>query len=131
MEPMAIVVSFFLVLAALLAATAFAQKKTVRVVSALAAFGWACLMFVAANWAESLNYNIWYSNAAYKMLDAYIRSIHAGRQDAVVTEMRRMTNDLVVTYENKGNFKGLAERAAANLTIAVPEQGSGTNHLQR
>lgn len=116
MHPIAIIVLFFTVLAALIAGAAFAQKKSVRIVSALAAFGWACLMFVAASWAESLNYNAWYSSAASKMLEAYIGSIEQGRQEAVLAEMRRMTNELEVTYEHRGNFKELAERAAVSLT---------------
>lgn len=73
-------------------------------------------MFVAASWAESLNHNIWYSSAASKMLHAYIGGIEQGRHEAVLTEMRRMTKELEVTYEHRGNFKELAEKAAASLT---------------
>ena|SRR5437867_1362712 len=127
MHPIVIVVLFFIVLAAFIAGTAFAQKKSVRVVSSLATFGWACLMFVAASWAESLNHNIWYSSAAAKMLEAYISGIEQGRQDAVLTEMRRITNELDVTYEHRGNFKELAERAAASLTTTNSEQGAAAH----
>jgi len=127
MHPIVIVVLFFMMLAALIAGTAFAQKKSARVISALATFGWACLMFVAASWAESLNYNIWYSSSASKMLDACIGGIEQGRQDAVLREMRRMTNDLDVTYEHKGNFRELAERVASSLTTTNAEQGAPTN----
>jgi hypothetical protein len=127
MNPTVIVILFFAVLAAFIAGTAFAQKKSVRIVSALAAFGWACLMFVAASWAERLNYNVWYSSVASKMLDAYIGGIEQGRQDAVLTEMRRMTNELEVTYEHRGNFKELAERAAASLTTTNAEPGAAAN----
>lgn len=116
MQSIFIVALFFGVLAAFIAGTALAQKTTVRLITALAAFGWACLMFVAASWAEGLNHNIWYSSAASKMLHAYIGGIEQGRQEAVLTEMRRMTQELEVTYEHRGNFKELAERAAASLT---------------
>jgi hypothetical protein len=126
MDPIGIVLLFFAVLAAFIAGTAFAQKKSARIVSALAAFGWACLMFVAASWAESLNHNIWYSSAASKMLKACIGGIEQGRQEAVLTEMRRMTNELKVTYEHRGNFKELAERAAASLAAS-----NGTFHPKR
>lgn len=124
MHPIVIVVFFFSVLAAFIIGTAFTQKKSVRIVSALAAFGWACLMFVAASWAESLNYNIWYSSAASKMLNAYIGGIEHGHQEAVFAEMRRMNKELEVTYEHRGNFKELAERAAASLTNTNAEQGA-------
>lgn len=131
MHPIVIVVLFFAVLAAFIAGTAFAQKKSVRIVSALAAFGWACLMFVAASWAESLNYNAWYSSAASKMLDACISGIEQGRQEAVLTEMRRMTNELEVTYEHRGNFKELAERVAVTLTTTNAEPGAAGNSRPR
>jgi len=125
MDPIIIIVLFFTALGVLIGATAFAQKKSVRVISGLAAFVWACLMFVAASWAESLNYNSWYSSAAAKMLDACIGGIEQGRQEAVLTEMRRMTNELHVTYERRGNFKELAERAAKNLTSSNAEPAAG------
>jgi hypothetical protein len=112
---MAIIILFFAVLAVFIAITAFAQRKSVRFLSAAVAFGWACLMFIAASWATSLDYNAWYSHAAAKMLDAYIVGIEHGHQDAVLNEMRGMTNELDVTYERRGNFKELAERAAQRL----------------
>ena len=127
MDAFVIVVLFFMVLAILIAGAAFTQKKSARVVAALAAFGWACLMFMAASWAERLNYNAWYSSAASKMLDAYIGGIEQGRQEAVLVEMRRMTNELDVTYEHRGNFKELAERAVSSLTSSNAEQRPATN----
>lgn len=87
-------------------------------------------MFMAASWAESLNHNIWYSSAASKMLDACIVGIEQGRQEAVLGELRRMTNELHVTYERRSNFRELAERAAAGLTrtnAELPVQGTPAN----
>ncbi|HYT18814.1 MAG TPA: hypothetical protein VEW05_01130, partial [Candidatus Polarisedimenticolia bacterium] len=89
--------------------------------------GWASLMFMAACWAESLNYNIWYSSAASKMLEAYISGIEGGRQDLVLREMKKMTNELDVTYERRGNFKDLAERAAQSLTTISAEPDGAAN----
>jgi hypothetical protein len=130
MHPIAIIVFFFMVLAAFIAGTALAQRKSVRLISAAAAFGWACLMFVAAGWAESLNYNAWYSNAASKMLDACIGGIEQGRQDAVLAELRRMTNELHVTYEQRGNFRQLAERAAVSLATTNAGPSGAANRSQ-
>lgn len=130
MHPIAIVVLFFAVLAALIAGAALTQRKPVRLVSAIAAFGWSCVMFMAASWADSLNYNIWYSSAASKMLDACIVGIEQGRQDAVLGELRRMTNELHVTYERRGNFRELAERAAASLARTNAEPGGPANRSQ-
>jgi signal transduction histidine kinase len=130
MHPIVIIVSFFAVLAALIAGAALAQKKLVRMLAAVAAFGWACLMFMVASWAESLNHNIWYSSAASKMLDACIGGIEQGHQEAVLAEMRRMTNELEVTYERRGNFKQLAERAAESLTATNAEPAVGASGRQ-
>jgi hypothetical protein len=127
MNPLVIIVVFYLVLAALIAAATFARKMRVRVFSALASLGWAALMYKAASWAESLNYNIWYSSAASKMLDAYIAGLEEGRQEAVLNEMKRMTNELHVTYEQRGNFKELAERAAESLAAGGTERNNSTN----
>jgi hypothetical protein len=121
MDPIAIILLFFMVLAALIGGAAFAQRKSARVLSAAGAFAWSCLMFLAAGWAQSLNYNIWYSKAASKMLSAFVAGIEDGRQAAVLREMRRMTNELHVTYESRGNFKELAERAAKSLTPSNAE----------
>jgi hypothetical protein len=114
-ESIAIIIVFFTVLAVFIGFAAFAQGKLARRLSALAAFGWACLIFVAASWVESLDQNLWYSSAASKMLNACIAGIEEGRAEAVVSEMKRMTNELEVTYEQRGNFKELAERASQNL----------------
>jgi hypothetical protein len=121
MTPIAIVALFFMVLAFFVGSTAFAQEKLTRRLSALATFGWACLMFLAASWVTSLDHNIWYSNAASKMLDAYIAGIEGGREKVVLSEIKRMRNELDVTYERRGNFKELAERAAQNLTTSNAE----------
>jgi hypothetical protein len=130
MHPIAIVILFFMVLAAFIAGAAFAQRKSARLLSAAGAFGWSCLMFMAAGWAESLNYNIWYSSAASKMLRAFVAGIEDGRQDMVLREMRRMTNDLHVTYERRGNFKELAERAAESLASSNAEPDGPANGSQ-
>lgn len=125
MNPIAIIVLFFMVLAAFIGGAVLPDRKVVRVVSAMVAFGWACLMFIAAGWAESLNYNIWYSSAAEKMLNACIMGIEEGRQDAVLIEMRRMSDELDVTYERRGNFRELADRVAENLEVSIAGDGSG------
>lgn len=131
MHPIAIIILFFTVLGAFIWGAAFFERKSARVISAAGAFGWSCLMFMAAAWAESLNYNTWYSSAASNMLRAFVAGIEDGRQEMVLREMRRMTNELHVTYERRGNFKELAERAAASLTKTNTEPASGPNGAGR
>lgn len=116
MHPIAIVFFFFAVLAALIGGAAFAERKRVRWASAVAAFGWSCLMFAVAGWAESLNYNIWYSSAASKLLKSCCVGLEQGQDESVLRELRRMDGELHVTYEGRGHFKELAERAAENLS---------------
>lgn len=124
MYSMLIVALFFAVLAPLIVSTALAEKKTVRVFSGVAALGWATLIFTFSSWAESANYNVRFNSAASKMLEAFMGGLEQGRQDTVLNEMRRMTHDLDFSYEQRGNFKDLAERAAANMTMtngAMPD----------
>jgi hypothetical protein len=115
MEPILIIVIFFGVLAALIAGAASATSKRGRVISGVAALGWACLMFLAARMAESFNLNIWYSLSARNLLDASVAGIKAGKGDQVAGELATMRENLEVTYEHRGNFKELAEETAARL----------------
>jgi hypothetical protein len=43
--------------------------------------------------------------------------------------LRRMTNELDVTYEHRGNFKELAERAAFSLTTTNAESSNSLQPL--
>lgn len=117
MNPAAIVILFFLLLAVLIAVAAFSERKSVRISSAILAFGLACFMFVIARWAESLNQNIWYSGAASEMLNACIDGLEQGREEVVLGEMKKMSGELEVTYEYRSNFRELAEQMAENLKI--------------
>lgn len=84
-------------------------------------------MFLAASWVVSLDHNISYSKAASKMLDAYIAGMEAGREKAVLGEIKRMRDELDVTYEQRGNFKELSERAVQNLKKSNAESVSVGN----
>jgi hypothetical protein len=64
------------------------------------------------------------------MLNAYVAGIEDGRQDLVLREMKRMTNELKVTYERRGNFKYLAERAAGSLAKTSAEPTGKANRSQ-
>jgi hypothetical protein len=121
-----IITLFYLILAGLLAAAVFAQRKKARIVSALVCLVWSAFMLLAADWAESLNHNAWYSDAAYRMLGACVGAIESGHQDAVLQEMKRMTNQLEVTYEHRGNFRELAQQAASRAMAAA---GDSTEQL--
>jgi len=121
MEPMVIVVVFFAILAVFLAFTCSAPSKRGRIVAAFLAFGWACLMFMAANMAESFNLNIWYSSAADDLLETSIEAIDAGQAEQVSAELAAMREELEVTYEHRGNFNELALATAEKIRSAIPK----------
>jgi hypothetical protein len=66
---MLIGVVLFAILAVLLGIACCASSRRGRIIGAIVAFGWSCLIFMAANMAESFNLNIWYSSAADDLLE--------------------------------------------------------------
>ncbi|MBK1884234.1 hypothetical protein JIN85_17575 [Luteolibacter pohnpeiensis] len=117
---MIIVVVFFTVLALFLGIACCATSKRGRIIGAIVAFGWACLMFMAANMAESFNLNIWYSSAADDLLESSIEALDAGQVFQVSAEFSAMREDLEVTYEHRGNFKELALATAKRIRSSIP-----------
>ena len=115
MEPIVTIVIFFGVLAALIAGAACASSKRGRAISGVVAFGWSLVMFTAARMVETFNLNAWYGSSAHRLLDASVSAIDAGHADAAGRVLATMREDLVVTYENRGNFKELANETATRL----------------
>lgn len=113
---------FFLfgILALLIFNGACAESKRARVIAGFLTMGWSSLMFLGADWVETFNFNIWYSSAAHELLDQTIRQIEAGKADETAAELTAMRDRLSVTYENRGNFKELAEETAARLEKLSP-----------
>jgi hypothetical protein len=120
MDPILIVVLFFAILAVFLGIACCASSRRGRIVGAIVAFGWSCLMFMAANMAESFNLNIWYRSAADDLLESSIEAIDAGQADQVSTELSAMRDDLEVTYEHRGNFNELALATAQRIRSTTP-----------
>lgn len=119
MEPVIPIIGFFAVLAFALAITSCAQTRRRRVVGAVVAFGWSCLMFMAASTVESFNLNIWYSSAADGLLESSVVAIEAGQADRVATELSAMREKLAGTYEHRGNFNELAAATAKRIRSAT------------
>jgi len=130
MGPIAIVAVFYGTLAVLVSITALSQRKKVRIIAGVGCLAWSALMFMAADAVERFNHNAWYSGDAYRILDAYVGGIESGHQDAVLREMKRMTNELEVTYEHRGNFRELAQRAAASLNNTNIEPDGAASRSQ-
>jgi hypothetical protein len=115
MEPILIIAIFFGVLAALIAGTACARSKRGRAIAGVVALAWSGLMFTAAGMFETFNLNIWYSQSAHNLLDASVSAIKSGNADRVADELAAMRENLDVTYENRGNFKELADVTTERL----------------
>ncbi|MDQ8196360.1 hypothetical protein QEH59_18160 [Coraliomargarita sp. SDUM461004] len=123
---MIIVYGFFAVLALLIAGAAFRQKKNERIAFAVSAFVFSCLMYQLAGFAHSLSYNIWYSSATDKLLEASIGALEEKREGQLLNELKSLRENLVVTYEFKGDYPEQALEAVENLTITA-EPGEVVN----
>src|SRR4051794_30279293 len=101
MDPIFTIILFFSVQLAFIGTAALARKRTVRISCAVGASLWSCLMFLVADCAEKFNYNVWYSSATSKMLKGCVAGLQAGRKDAVLAELKQMSDELEVTYERR------------------------------
>lgn len=115
MEPIAIIIAFFAVLAALIVGSVVCSHKRTRIVFGIMTLAWASLMFVAANEVQTYNLNAWYNAAAARMIDSSITAIDSGKHQVLNTGLKKMRGDLIVTYENRGNFKELADKLSSEL----------------
>lgn len=115
MSPIAIIVIFFGVLAALIAGAAGARSRRGRAVFGAVALAWISLMFSAARMVETYDLNAWYGASAHNLLNASVSAIEAGHAEATGHALAAMRENLIVTYENRGNFKELADQTATRL----------------
>ena len=114
------VVVYFSIHAVFLGIACCAPGRKGRIIGAIVAFGWSCVMFLAANMAESFNLNIWYSSAADDLLESSIDAIEAGQADRVSAELSVMREKMEVTYEHRGNFNELALATSKRIRSATP-----------
>jgi len=115
MEPIAIIIAFFAVLTALIVGSVVCSHKRSRIVFGVMTLAWASLMFIAANGVQTYNLNAWYSAAAARMIDESIATIDSGRHQELNAGLKNMRDNLIVTYENRGNFKELADKLSSEL----------------
>lgn len=122
MSVIAAFVFFFGVLAVLISATIFGQRRRTRAIGGVLAFLWSCLMFPLASEVERFGLNVWYSAAAFQMVGATIEALNEGRTNQVIEEFSAMRESLHVDWEKRGNFKDLATTVSANLRSHKAEQ---------
>jgi hypothetical protein len=115
MEAVVIIILFFGILTALVVGSVMCDRKGSRILFGIVTMAWSGLMFLAARTAESYDLNIWYSGAAAKLLDESIKAMDAGRPADVAAAFKRMSASLELTYENRGNFRELANEASSGM----------------
>ena len=62
-----------------------------------------------------LNYNIWYSDATNKLITATVKKLEDGKNDLVIEELKKLQEQLHVTYERKGNYDELVREAVKDM----------------
>ena len=122
---MIIVYGFFAVLGFFIAAAAFCKKRNERIAFAVMAFLFSCLMYHLAGFTHSLSYNLWYSSATNKLLEASISALEEKREDQLLDELESLKENLVVTYEFKGDYPEQVLEAVENLTLTAEQDGAG------
>ena len=116
---MGIVVTFFVILFLLILGAVRAVQPRARMSLACCAMAWSLVMMTAARWAESLNYNIWYSTATHGLIGAAVEGLENGRQQEVLAELKQVHAEMDRTYEKRGNYSDLAKQAGDRLRTAV------------
>ena len=72
-------------------------------------------MFLLADIVTKLEYNNDFGGATKQLVDTSTEALKAGRYDEVSREFQKISEELDVSYEYKGNFSDLAARAAESL----------------
>ena len=132
MDPLVALIGIFVVFAALLACAAGAQRRSVRIGAAVAAFLWSIMIFTAASIIHRFTYNAWYGGAANGMIEACIARLEAGDSDAVLRELRRFDEEYSPTYEYRAHFDELAKGVASRLDAVEstkPVEPTGTSRI--
>ncbi len=86
-------------------------RCTLGILAILSSFGVAFLV----GQLNRLNYNIWYSSATRKLIDASIKKLEEGKIDIVIQELKVLSGKVQPTYERKGHYDKLAEETANKI----------------
>lgn len=112
----------YLILLVLLIGTACSSDKRARIGFACI-LGLACaVMFEGAKMLEQFNYNIWYSSSAHTLIGAAVEGLESGRQQEVIAELKKVHEEMEVTYEERGNYLDLSKAASERLKAAAEKK---------
>ena len=124
MSPILIIVLFFLILIGLIAGSSLTENRTIRIGFGIGTLIWAAFIFIIVNVVQTLNFNSAYNSAASSLLKETESALKNGHSQEVLTEYKKMNEQLRVTYENKGNFEEIAKEAAYALKNTRPSSES-------
>lgn len=119
METAIIIIMFFGPFALFLAIASLSSSKKSRITGALLVFVWSGLTYTAASYANELEQNIWYGQAANDLLESSVEALNKGDVELVSTELSAMREGLQVTYEFRSNFKKLATETSKKINARI------------
>jgi hypothetical protein len=98
----------------------FGQSRTLRILLGITAIVSSVgVTYTAASIGFTFNYNAWYGSATSDLIHAVVEATEAGRSEKVLKVLRQLDRDFNPTYENRANYRDLAE--AATEAIRSPQ----------
>lgn len=101
----------------------FKGSRTLRITCGILAL----IMLTVVTWfatyvVNQLKYNAWYGFATKGLVDETIRGIEAGKSEMVLRELKVFQSEYHPTYENRANYKPLAEQVTERMKKENPQQ---------
>ncbi len=93
------------------------NKRSIRITLGILAISCVWGVGYLAAQLVRLNYNIWYSSAATKLISTIVSKLEKGETDSVISNLKELGTKLEKesTYETRGNFDELAKQAVENM----------------
>ena len=88
------------------------MRLTLGCLAILCSFG---VAFIVGSF-ERFNSNAWFGHASKQLIDATVSELEAGHTDQVLQALRKLQSEYRPTYENRGRYDKLVERAVADMT---------------
>jgi hypothetical protein len=96
-------------------ASEFQHRRWLRIAAGAAALSMCFGVAFLAGTLQMFNANAWFGSATKDLIDATIEELEAGRQERVLSALKKLQHEYRPTYENRARYDELAEQAAANM----------------
>jgi len=103
-------------------ASEFQSRRWLRIVLGLLSLSLSVSIALAVGVLQELNYNSWYGIASAKLLDTTIAEIESGREDQLLTSLRKLRGEFYPTYENRANYDKLVDEFAKQVVLTHAPQ---------